>query len=304
MPDKRQVSAMAKSSRVKVEAEAHGDNWSAYQSDCVPFVCQLPDNCIRLSVYSPPFANLYTYSSRIEDMGNCKDHETFFEQYRFLIAEMLRATVPGRLSCVHCVDLTTFKWKGEEIGLHDFSGQITRAHIDAGWIFHCRITIWKDPVTEMQRTKALGLLHKQIKKDSSMSRVGNPDYVLVFRKPGVNPEPITHHDNSIPVDLWQKWASPIWMDINQGKILDTDGAREERDEKHICPLQLDTIERCVNLWSNPGDIVFSPFMGIGSEGYQSIKFNRKFIGTELKETYYKQAVAFLKKAEAEQGTLF
>lgn len=263
----------------------------------------MPDESIDISIYSPPFANLYVYSDDPRDMGNCSNDDEFMEQYGFLIPEVFRVTKPGRISCVHCIDLPSFKWKHGDVGLRDFPGQIIKAHVDAGWIYHSRITIWKDPVVEMQRTKSLGLLHKQLKKDSTMSRAGLPDYLLVFRKPGENQSPVTHTNDTFPVERWQQWASPVWMDIRQTNTLNKEAAREERDEKHICPLQLDLIDRCLGLWSNRGDVVFSPFMGIGSEGVQSIKHGRKFIGTELKASYFRQACGYLAQAEAESSTL-
>ncbi len=279
--------------------EAHGDNFSVYHADCVSFAENLPDESIDFSVYSPPFANLYVYSDSVADMGNAKDDEEFFQQYSYLIREKFRITKPGRLSCVHCMDLPTSKAMHGYIGRRDFSGEIIRAHIEAGWIFHCRVTVWKDPVVEMQRTKAHGLLHKTLKKDSTRTRMGNPDYLLVFVKPGENAEPVGHTNEDFPVDKWQEWASPVWMDINQTNVLNGRSARDHKDERHICPLQLDFIERCLTLWSNKGDTVFSPFTGIGSEGYVSLKLGRKFIGTELKESYWKQAAANLKNVEAE-----
>jgi len=288
---------------VNVLNEAHGENWSIYHADCVDFASQVPDESIHFSVYSPPFASLYVYSDSVADMGNNVDDDAFFDQYKFLIAEKLRITKPGRLTAVHCMDLPSSKTMHGYIGRRDFSGDIIRAHIDAGWIYHCRVTIWKDPVVEMQRTKAIGLLHKQIKKDSCRSRMGNPDYMLVFYKPGENPEPVHHTAEEFPVEQWQQWASPVWMDIRQGNVLNGKGAREEQDEKHICPLQLDVITRCLVLWSNPGDTVFSPFTGIGSEGHQSIKHGRKFIGTELKESYFKQASRNLEMAESQKEVL-
>lgn len=291
-------------SKVTVLNEAHGEKFSIYQADCVEFTRQLPDDCIDFSVYSPPFANLFVYSDCENDMGNVADDEEFAKQYTFLVREKFRITKPGRLSAVHCMDMKACKWIHGEIGLRDFPGDIIRVHEAEGWIYHSRITIWKDPVVEMQRTKALGLLWKQIRKDSAKCRVGVPDYILVFRKPGENADPVNHSAKEFPVDQWQRWASPVWMDINQTNVLSKDGAREEKDEKHVCPLQLDVIERCVKLWSNEGDIVFSPFMGIGSEGYQSLQFKRKFIGTELKESYFKQASAYLRRAESESATLF
>ena len=282
----------------------HGKAWSAYNADCVDFTAQMPDASIDLSVYSPPFANLYTYSSEIADMGNCTNDEEFMEQYGFLVKQMQRITKPGRISCVHCIDLPSFKWKHGAVGLRDFPGDIIRAHVDAGFIYHSRITIWKDPVTEMQRTKSIGLLHKQLKKDSTMSRVGLPDYLLVFRNAGDNENPVEHTPEGFPVSQWQEWASPVWTTVRQTNTLNREGAKDANDEKHICPLQLDVIERCLVLWSNPGDTVFSPFMGIGSEGYQSIKLGRRFIGTELKPSYFEQACAYLAQSESEQATLF
>jgi DNA modification methylase len=263
-----------------------------------------PDDCIDLTVYSPPFANLYVYGDSVADMGNSDDDDGFFDQYRFLIKEKLRVTKPGRLSCVHCMDLPMSKAMHGYIGRRDFSGEIIKEHIDAGWVFHCRVTVWKDPVVEMQRTKALGLLHKQIRKDSCRSRMGNPDYLLVFYKPGDNTEPVEHTHEDFPVDQWQQWASPVWMDINQTNVLQKKNARAEKDEKHICPLQLDFILRCLVMWSNKGDTVWSPFTGIGSEGYMSILHGRKFIGTELKGSYFDQAKINMKNAEAEKGDLF
>lgn len=281
-----------------------GRDWNIYHSDCVEFAKSLPDDSIHLSIYSPPFANLYIYSDSVADMGNCKDDDEFFQQYQFLVREKYRITKPGRLTCVHCTDLPMMKSTHGHVGRRDFSGRIIKAHEDAGWIFHCRVTVWKDPVVEMQRTKAVGLLHKQLKKDSSRSRMGNPDYLLVFFKPGENTEPITHTAEDFPVDQWLQWASPVWMDIRQTNVLNKNGARSEADEKHICPLQLDFIDRCLVLWSNSGDIVFSPFTGIGSEGYQSIKRGRKFIGTELKRSYFDQATSNLQLAESERGDFF
>lgn len=281
----------------------NGTQWECTNTDCIPFAQQAPSESIHLSVYSPPFANLYTYSDKLEDMGNCADDDEFIEQYTFLVRELIRMTKPGRMTCVHCIDLPSFKWKHGEVGLRDFPGAIIRAHTDAGFVYHSRITIWKDPVIEMQRTKSIGLLHKQLKKDSTMSRAGLPDYLMAFRKPGENVSPITHTADDFPVDQWQQWASPVWMNINQTRTLNVQAAREAADEKHICPLQLDVIERALVLWSNKGDVVFSPFMGIGSEGVCSVKLGRKFIGTELKESYFRQACGYLRQAEAESATL-
>ena len=294
---------MANRSVTVLEAQ-HGKAWSAYNADCVDFASQMPNESIGFSVYSPPFANLYVYSESPCDMGNCSDDDEFMEQYEFLVREIFRVTKPGRISCVHCIDLPSFKWKHGEVGLRDFPGAIIKAHEAAGFIYHSRITVWKDPVTEMQRTKSIGLLYKQLKKDSTMSRQGLPDYVLVFRKPGENPEAVEKTPEGFPVSQWQQWASPVWMDIRQSHTLNVQQAREAGDEKHICPLQLDVIERCLVLWSNKGDTVFSPFMGIGSEGVVSLRLGRKFVGTELKPSYFRQAAGYLRQAESESESLF
>lgn len=258
------------------------------RGDCVQLISEVESESIGLAVFSPPFAELYTYSSHLEDMGNSKDYNEFLTQFGFLIRELYRVMMPGRNVAIHCMDLPIQKGKEGFIGLRDFSGMILKAFEDAGFIYASRVTIWKDPVVEMQRTKALGLLHKQVKKDSTMSRVGIPDYVMIFRKDGQRVSPVTNTD--LPVDLWQKYASPVWMDIDYGNTLQGfRNGREENDEKHICPLQLDTIERLIHLYSNKGDTVFTPFMGIGSEVYQAVKMGRKAIGFELKESYYNLA---------------
>lgn len=265
------------------------------RGDCVQLIPEIENESIGLSVFSPPFAELYTYSSHVEDMGNSKDYNEFLTQFSFLIKELHRIMMQGRNVCVHCMDLPIQKGKHGFIGLRDFSGLLLKAFEDAGFIYASRVTIWKDPVVEMQRTKALGLLHKQVKKDSTMSRVGIPDYVMIFRKDGERSNPVTN--THIPVDLWQKYASPVWMDIDYGNTLQGfRNGRDENDEKHICPLQLDTIERLIHLYSNKGDTVFTPFMGIGSEVYQAVKMGRKGIGFELKESYYDLAKSNLKHA--------
>ena len=255
------------------------------RGDSVQLIKQIPNESVGLSVFSPPFAELYTYSSHIEDMGNSKDYNEFLIQFGFLVKELYRILKQGRNIAVHCMDLPIQKGKEGYIGLRDFSGMIRESFEKEGFVYHSRVTIWKDPVVEMQRTKALGLLHKQIKKDSTMSRVGIPDYVMIFRKDGERLDPVTNTE--LPVDLWQKYASPVWMDIDYGNTLQGyRNGRDENDEKHICPLQLDTIERLIHLYSNKGDTVFTPFMGIGSEVYQAVKMERKAIGFELKESYY------------------
>ena len=258
---------------------------------------------IGLSIFSPPFASLYTYSDELEDMGNSKDHNEFEIAFRFLVNELYRVMQSGRNVAVHCMDLPIQKGKEGYIGLRDFSGLIRSVFESEGFIYHSRVTIWKDPVVEMQRTKALGLLHKQVKKDAAMSRVGIPDYLLVFRKDGEHLNPVRCN---IDVDTWQKYASPVWMDIDYGDTLNFTSARDEKDEKHICPLQLPTIKRAVTLWSNEGDKVLTPFMGVGSEVYQSIEMGRFGIGFELKESYFDVAVKNVKKAELlkTQVTLF
>jgi hypothetical protein len=255
--------------------------------DCVQLIKNVPDESVGFSIFSPPFSELYVYSDELEDMGNSKDYKEFMIAFKFLVEDLYRVLWSGRNVAVHCMDLPIQKGKEGYIGLRDFSGLILKAFTDVGFIYHSRVTIWKDPVVEMQRTKALGLLHKQVKKNSAMSRVGIPDYLMVFRKPG---DPIHPVKCEINVDTWQKWASPVWMDINYTKTLNGTQARDERDEKHIAPLQLETIERAVGLWSNRGDTVLTPFMGIGSEVYQSLKMERKAIGFELKESYFNQAV--------------
>lgn len=281
-----------------------GDGWELHLADCVDLIQEIPNGGIHYSIYSPPFASLYTYSNSDRDMGNCKGNDVFMEHYRFLIKEMYRATMPGRLTSFHCMNLPTSKQMHGYIGIRDFRGELIRLHEEEGWIFHSEVCIWKDPVTAMQRTKALGLLYKQLRKDSAMSRQGIPDYLVTMRKPGENPERVEHTHESLPVGLWQKYASPVWMDINPSDTLTFREAREHNDERHICALQLQVIERGMELWSNPGDLVFSPFSGIGSEGYTALKMGRRFIGSELKRSYWEQAVKNIKQAKREQSTLF
>lgn len=281
---------------------ASGEGWAAYQGDCVSVLSQFPDECIDFSVYSPPFGSLFVYSESAADMGNSTDEE-FSEHYGYLVREKFRLTKPGRLTAVHCSDLPMTKWKDGAVGIKDFSGDIIRIHESAGWVYHGRRTIWKCPVVEMTRTKHVGLLYKQLQKDSSKSRGGMPDYLLTFIKPGENASPIVHTPDSFPLEQWQEWASPVWMTVNQSNVLNVKQAKSANDERHLCPLQLDVIERALIMWSNEGDTVLSPFMGIGSEGYVSLKSRRKFIGTELKDSYFRQAVEYLKGA-SNQGDLF
>jgi len=260
------------------------DTYTVMRGDCVQRIKEVKDDEAGLIVFSPPFAQLYTYSSHVEDMGNSSNYDEFEEHFKYLIPELKRTLKQGRICAVHCMDLPIQKGKEGYIGLRDFSGMLIKWFQEVGFIYHSRVTIWKDPVVEMQRTKALGLLHKQVKKDSTMSRVGIPDFVLIFRNGDGNSEPV--QNTHIPVDLWQKIASPVWMDIDQGNTLNYMKAKDEKDEKHICPLQLDTIERLILLYSNKGDVVLSPFGGIGSEGYQALKMGRKSISIELKESYF------------------
>lgn len=264
--------------------ELSNEYFSIKRGDCVQLIKNVQDESIGFSIFSPPFAELYTYSSHLEDMGNSKDYNEFLTQFSFLVNELYRVIKQGRNVAVHCMDLPIQKGKEGFIGLRDFSGLILKAFENAGFVYHSRVTIWKDPVVEMQRTKALGLLHKQVKKDSTMSRVGIPDYLLIFRKDGDRTDPVKC---GINVDTWQKYASPVWMDIDYGDTLQGyRNGRDENDEKHICPLQLPTIERAIHLYTNENDTVLTPFMGIGSEVFQAVKMNRKGIGFELKESYF------------------
>lgn len=278
------------------ENVVQGDGYTANLGDCVEGVSRLPDESIGYSVFSPPFASLYTYSNSERDMGNSLSDDDFYKHFQFLIKELYRVLKPGRLVSFHCMNLPTSKQNDGFIGIKDFRGDLIRAFQAEGFIYHSEVVIWKDPVTAMQRTKALGLLHKQIKKDSAMSRQGIPDYLVTMRKPGENTEPLQNTNETFPVDLWQQYASPVWMDINPSDTLQYREGRESDDERHICPLQLQVIERALKLWSREGDTVLSPFMGIGSEGYMSLKAGRKFIGFELKKSYFDLAVRNLDSA--------
>ena len=285
------------------------EDYKLFNGDCVQEIKKVKDNEADLVVFSPPFAELYVYSDKSEDMGNVSDYEQFKNHFRYLIPELKRVLKSGRICAVHCMDLPIQKGKEGFIGLRDFSGMLVDWFKEEGFIYHARTTIWKNPVTEMQRTKALGLLHKTIKKDSVMSRVGIPDYILFFRNEGENETPITHQDTDsserdyLPVDLWQKYASPVWYDIDYSRTLQYRSARDGNDEKHICPLQLDTIERILHLYSNEGETVLSPFGGIGSEGFASLKNGRKSISIELKESYFNLNAANHKAAVEENAEL-
>jgi len=281
---------------VYVEDKTTGEGWEMNHGDCVEGVAAMASESVDYTVFSPPFASLYTYSASVRDMGNCASHGEFFDQFRFLVSQLYRVTKPGRLLSFHCMNLPTSKSRDGFIGISDFRGELVREFVSQGWIFHSEVCIWKDPVTAMQRTKALGLLHKQLKKDSCMSRQGIPDYLVTVRKPGANAEPVSHTDETFPVALWQRYASPVWMDINPSDTLQFRSAREHKDERHICPLQLDVIRRALKLWSNPGDLVLSPFGGIGSEGHVALEEGRRFVGFELKGSYYRQACRNLERA--------
>jgi DNA modification methylase len=304
---------------MQVIDQAKGERWHLFRGDCCEVLQGLPDESIDYSVFSPPFASLYVYSDSERDMGNCETDEEFFTHYRFLSDQLYRLIKPGRLVSVHCCNFPAIKQRDGYIGIKPFRNGIEQTMIDAGFILHSEVVIWKDPVLEMQRSKALGLLHKQITKDSCRSRQGIPDYVCTFRKGGDNENPVSGRferfigdqstfDNKgdLSIDVWQRYASPVWMDINQSRTLNGRMAREEADDRHICPLQLDVIERCLELWTNEGDVVLSPFAGIGSEGVVSVQTGRKFIGVELKQSYFEWASKFLADEEAKlnQPSLF
>lgn len=273
---------------MNVKNQYINDSMALYHGDSCEVLTEIPDNSIHFEIYSPPFASLYTYSNSERDLGNCRTHHEFFEQFNFIVKELYRVLMPGRLMSVHCMNLPTSKERDGYIGIEDFRGDLIRLFQSHGFIYHSEVCIWKDPVIAMQRTKALGLLHKQLKKDSCMSRQGIPDYLVTMRKPGVNPEPCTHTNDNFPVQVWQRYASPVWMDINPSDTLQKESARDDKDERHICPLQLTVIRRAIELWTNPNDIVLSPFGGIGSEPYVALEMGRRAVAIELKDSYYKQ----------------
>lgn len=320
---------MAVSKTVGVLDAAKGESWMLYQGDCIAVLMGLPEGSVHYTIYSPPFASLYTFSDDPRDLSNCKDDHIFWDHYAFVCEQLTRVTKPGRLVSIHCMNLPTSKNRDGFIGLRDFRGDIIRAHEKAGMIYHSEVCIRKDPVSAMQRSKSIGLLHKQVVKDSALSRMAVADYVVTMRKPGDNPEPISgafeeyhgtdvgipatdpghaaaHVASSYSVKVWQRYAEPVWMDIAQSDVLSRVEARAEEDERHIAPLQLSVIRRCVDLWSNPGDTVLSPFAGIGSEGYVALEMDRRFVGVELKRSYYEQAAENLTAAERArlESTLF
>ena len=289
---------------VNVIDQAIANRYALYHGDSVEITKDIPDNSIHYTIFSPPFSQLYVYSNSDRDMGNCKGDDEFYNHFKYLAKELYRITMPGRLLSFHCMDLPLMKSRDGVIGLKDFPALMLKIFQDCGFIYHSKVTIWKNPVTEMQRTKALGLLHKQIKKDSSMSRQGLPDYVITVRKPGENPERVEHTNESFPVGVWQNYASPVWMDIRQSDTLQRKSARADQDEKHICPLQLEVIQRCIELWTNPNDIVFDPFGGIGSTPYVAVKMGRRGIASELKDSSFEQMKKNVELVAAEEPSLF
>jgi len=294
---KQNIRQLVRDEAVYMRDEQKGENWRMILGDNVEETQKMQDESVDFIMFSPPFKSLYTYSNSERDMGNSKTDAEFEDHFGFLVPELFRVLKPGRLASIHCMDLPSMKERDGVIGLKDFSGELIRVFQKAGFIYHSRVTIWKNPATEMQRTKALGLLHKQLRKDSSMCRNGIPDYIITMRKPGENLDRISHETEDYPVDKWREVASPVWMDINQSNTLQRKSAREENDEKHIAPLQLDAIERCIELWTNPGDLVYDPFGGIGSVPYQAVKMGRRGLGCELKESYYVQACKNLEVVE-------
>jgi DNA modification methylase len=280
------------------------DQYAIYQGDCVEVLRGIPDESIDYSIFSPPFASLYTYSNSPRDMGNCRNDAEFFEHLGFLITELRRVLRPGREVSFHCMLMPTSKERDGHIGLRDFRGDLIRAFEARGFIHHSEVVIWKDPVTAMQRTKAIGLLHKSIRENASLSRQGIPDYVITMRAPGDAVPRVKHDPEQFPVAKWQRIASPVWTDIDPSDTLQFRSAREHDDERHICPLQLEVIRRCIDLWTNPGDVVLSPFAGIGSEGFVAIEEGRRFIGVELKRSYYEQATRNLLQATKSEVDLF
>lgn len=299
------------------------DNWAIYYGDCVEVMSGLPDESIHYSIFSPPFLSLYVYSDDPQDMGNSKTDEEFYSHFSWLLPQLMRVIKPGRLVTVHS-SLVPMTMQHEGVmGLRDFPGQLVRLFQQYGWIYHSKVNIWKDPLIQATRTKMLSLAHKQISKDSSRCSQGFADELLTFRKPGENPEPVAHDrgfehyigeqdepnqtkkkdpkHNKYSHHIWQRYASPVWWDIRQSDTLNVAAGRDDKDERHICPLQLQVIARCLELWTNEGDIVLSPFAGIGSEGHEAVKMGRQFVGIELKQSYYKTMLRNLKKARKEKG---
>ena len=297
--------------------QAHGKDWSLFQGDCIEVLNGLPENSVHLSIFSPPYASLYTYSNSDRDLGNSVNDAQFYEHFDHVVTGLLRVTRPGRIVAVDCMNIPAMKERDGYIGLKDFRGDLIRAFQKQGFIFHSEHCVWKDPLIEATRTKALGLMHKQLCKDSTRSRAGIPQYILAFRKDGENTEPVAHINGlesfageNEPIhgvlshERWRRYASPVWMDINFSNTLNARAARDNEDERHVCPMALDMIERCITLWSNPGDVTFDPFSGVGSTGYMAIRMGRMFVGAELKQSYFAQAVKNLESAKQNQGALF
>lgn len=308
---------------LKVVDQFISGNAALYLGDAIEILAGMPTASVDYMIYSPPFASLYTYSNSDRDLGNCRSRAEFLDHYAFVARQLYRILKPGRLLSFHCMNLPTTKERDGYIGIRDFRGDLIAVHDRClgcgnphqseeddshgcpdyqGLIFHSEVCIWKDPVTAMQRTKAIGLLYKQLRKDSCLSRQGIPDYLVTMRKPGENETRVTKTHEGFPVDRWQIYASPVWMDIQPSNTLQRESAREEKDERHICPLQLQVIERGIELWTNPGEVVLSPFAGLGSEGFVALGMGRRFVGIELKESYYAQAVRNLRRAEESAGS--
>jgi DNA modification methylase len=300
-----------------VIAQSSGENWTLWNADCIEVINSIPENSLHLSIFSPPYASLYTYSNSDRDMGNSSSDRQFYEHFDYLVAGLHRATMPGRIVCVDVMNIPAMKERDGFIGLKDFRGDIIRAFQRAGFVFHSEHCAWKDPLIEATRTKALGLMHKQLCKDSTRSRAGIPQYLLAFKKPGDAVEPVAHEtgleyfvgenppvNGNLSHERWRRYASPVWMDINFSNTLNAKAAREADDERHVCPMALDLIERAIHLWSNPGDVIFDPYSGIGSTGYMAIKTGRKFVGSELKAAYFKQACKNIGQARESLGALF
>lgn len=289
---------------MNVLGQTIAEDFALYHGDCIEVMRGLPTASVDYSIFSPPFASLYTYSNSPRDLGNCRSDEEFFEHFGFVIDELLRVMKPGRVISFHCMLMPSSKVRDGVIGLRDFRGDLIRAFVKGGFIHHSEVVIWKDPVTAMQRTKALGLLHKSVRENASMCRQGIPDYLITMRAPGDVTDRVKHSKDEYPVEKWQQIASPVWMDIDAGDTLQFRSAREHDDERHICPLQLEVIRRGIELWTNPGDVVLSPFAGIGSEGYVAIQAGRRFVGAELKASYYEQAARNLAAASKDTMPLF
>jgi len=285
-----------------------GNNWAVYNADCVEILSGLPDESVDCAVFSSPFSSLYIYSDSERDMGNSASHDEFLEHHQWMARELFRVMKPGAVICDHVKDTVFYQNSSEtgEGGLFPFSDAASANYRKVGFCLRARVTIWRDPVREMQKTKHERLLYKNIRENSRVSAMGMPEYILVMRKDsrGKNVgEPVTHSRDEFSLDQWQHWASPVWMDTIQTKVLNS-RFKGDKDEKHICPMPLDLIERCITLYSNPGDVVLDPFNGIGSTGYQAVKMGRKYVGIELKPEYARQAAKFLEQAEGNAASLF